>query len=801
KDRIGWMALGGVVTVVVLLSFAIVVGSLDRKSAQALSGARDEAMPMAMAPAPAAPPPEPMMEAPGRTRALMKRRAPKPAAVAESDADGIADSVDEESVEAGIEGGVVGGVVAGAVGGAAGGTAFGMGVARAEAPAPTRAWFPETFLFEPLVVTSDRGEASVPVKVPDRLTAWRVLALAHSRAGGQGGAVASFASTLPAYVDPVLPPFLTAGDEVRVPVQVVNTTGQPVSRPLEVRPEGDLAAGGGAWTVSVPAQGSVVQYASITARQPGRLAVRASLGGADQVVRALDVLPAGRPVRITRGGTLAAPRELALELPADALPRSERARLLVYPGSLALVRSELAVARRRSGVADDAYALALVARAPALLRALGEEPDAAVLKELKIILSQRAVSHARAPSPDTAALLAEAALGFPDDRGLSALGERLALTLAEQQSPDGTCQGETGWTEQRLLVATAECLRAIRAGAGRPNVKARAALATVRGSGAYERAIPRIDDPYTAAAALASGAVPREAVEPLRAKVRAAIKVREDGSRYVEVPGNVQRSDGVSPPSEAEATAYAVLALQGDGQTPVADLGATLLGSYSPSSGWGDGRANLVALEAVARLFKDKVPDRVSVVLKMDGQVVGEGVLDAARSKEVMAVEAPAPGAAGSHRWTVQATPAVPGLGFSLQLAAAVPWKTDPTTGGLELQLSAPTTVEVGEAVPVSVLASSAAGAPMEIHHALPAGVQVDTGSVQALQGQGTITSFESRDGELVLYTPQGSPGQPFRASYKVIPTLQGTLHAGASSIALRGAERRYVAPVVWTVR
>ncbi|HEX8819018.1 MAG TPA: alpha-2-macroglobulin family protein, partial [Archangium sp.] len=66
-----------------------------------------------------------------------------------------------------------------------------------EAPAtPGRAWFPETFLFEPLVVTDASGLASVPVKVPDRLTQWRVLALAHSRSGAQAGAVARFAGTL-----------------------------------------------------------------------------------------------------------------------------------------------------------------------------------------------------------------------------------------------------------------------------------------------------------------------------------------------------------------------------------------------------------------------------------------------------------------------------------------------------------------------------------------------------------------------------------------------------------------------------
>jgi hypothetical protein len=669
-----------------------------------------------------------------------------------------------------------------------------------EAPAPTRAWFPETFLFEPLVVTNAGGEASVPVKVPDRLTRWRVLALAHSRSGGQGGAVASFASTLPTYVDPVVPPFLTAGDQVRLPVQVVNTTASSASKTLVVQAEGGGAAGGGSWAVTIPPEGSLVQHATLTVREPGRVTVRASLGGADQVVRTIDVLPGGRPVLETRGGTLAAPRTFQVEVPADALPRSERARLLVFPGSLALVRSELSVARRRPAAADDAYALFLVGRAPAILKALGEQADPVALKELKIALAQRAVAHGRSAPPHVATLLAEAALAFPEDRTLSGLGGRLAMGLAQQQAPDGTCGGETGWTEQRLMVATAECVRAIRAAQALPGGKARAQLATVRASGAFERALPRIDDPYTAAAALASGAVTGAPADALRAVVLGAIKGREDGSKYVPVPRDVQRADGAVP-GEAEATAMAILALRGDARAPVADLGATLLGSYSPWYGWGDGRANLVALQAVAELFTEKVPDRVSVVLKMDGTVIAEGVLDAAKAREVLAVEAAAPGAAGAHRWTVEATPAVPGLGFSLAVSASVPWKTDPAASGLELQIRTAGELIAGRAASVEVIAATPGGEPADIRHALPAGVQADTGSLGRLQAEGAITSYQVEDGAVVLRAAARPPGQPFRATYRVIPTISGTLHATASSISLAGGEPQYVAPAVWSVR
>ena len=55
-------------------------------------------------------------------------------------------------------GGVVGGLVEGK----------GKGGGEGSVEAPTRSWFPETFLFDPLVVTDESGRATVPVRVPDR---------------------------------------------------------------------------------------------------------------------------------------------------------------------------------------------------------------------------------------------------------------------------------------------------------------------------------------------------------------------------------------------------------------------------------------------------------------------------------------------------------------------------------------------------------------------------------------------------------------------------------------------------------
>ncbi len=79
------------------------------------------------------------------------------------------------------------------------------------------------------------------------------------------------------------------------------------------------------------------------------------------------------------------------------------------------------------------------------------------------MVGQRLLRSARSPNVPTAALVAQAALSHPDNPVLSRLGERLAAQVAQAQRPDGTCQGEDGWTLQRLLVATADCALAVRA--------------------------------------------------------------------------------------------------------------------------------------------------------------------------------------------------------------------------------------------------------------------------------------------------------------------------------------------------
>ena len=674
------------------------------------------------------------------------------------------------------------------------------GEASGGAAAPTRAWFPETFLFEPLVVTDAAGRATVPVKVPDRLTSWRVLALAHAREGAQAGAVTSFLGTLPTYVDPVLPGALVAGDEVRLPVQVVNTTDQDVSTQLKLEARGALLTGGSG-PLRVPAFGSAVQYATLKTAAAGPIGLRAVLGNTDAVEHTLDVLPAGVPRSESRGGTLATTRTFEVDGPADPLPGSERVRLQVYPGALALLRNELSVMLGRGSAADDAYALHLAGRADALLRALGAPVDKAALRDLQVVAAQRAYRHARGADVAVAAAFAEAALAHPENPVLQRLGERLAGQVALAQRPDGTCQGADGWTLQRLMVTTADCVRAARAASGTPAGRQRAVQVAVRAAGAFERNLERIDDAYTAAAVLASSAVEGAVADRLRERVKEGVKPDGNGGAYVPVEPGTQRADGREP-SELEATALAVLALKDVKGAPVAELGAHVLGGYTPWYGWGDGPTNQAALLAVLELFSQKPPGQVKVVLSRDGTPVSETTLGADKLMEVATLEVDAKGSAGRHVWTVAAEPPVPGLGFSLTVSAYVPWKDEGAQGGLELAIEVPKALRVGQASALGLTASAPAGEPLAVRLSLPAGVQPDAPSLDALVQAGTVQRYEREDGAVTLHLRALDSGGVFQGQVKVVPTLAGTLHAAPSKLTptLRPQLARAFAPATWAV-
>ncbi|MCA9706689.1 MAG: hypothetical protein KDK70_12630 [Myxococcales bacterium] len=120
-------------------------------------------------------------------------------------------------------------------------------------PIALREDFSALALFSPSVRTDAQGRATVPLKVPDNLTRYRIMAVAVSGDRFFGVAESTITARLPLMVRPSPPRFLNFGDELELPVVLQNQTESPMTVDVAVRAHNaELLAGAGR-RVEVPA--------------------------------------------------------------------------------------------------------------------------------------------------------------------------------------------------------------------------------------------------------------------------------------------------------------------------------------------------------------------------------------------------------------------------------------------------------------------------------------------------------------------------------------------------------------------
>src|SRR4029078_13564004 len=124
-------------------------------------------------------------------------------------------------------------------------------------PIRARADFAALALFEASLPTDDAGRAQVTVTLPDRLTRYRVIAVADTRGNAFGSGESTITARLPLMVRPSPPRFLNFGDRFELPVVVQNQNDAPLDVSVAVRARNaDLPAGQGR-RVRVPANDRV----------------------------------------------------------------------------------------------------------------------------------------------------------------------------------------------------------------------------------------------------------------------------------------------------------------------------------------------------------------------------------------------------------------------------------------------------------------------------------------------------------------------------------------------------------------
>lgn len=627
-----------------------------------------------------------------------------------------------------------------------------------------RDWFPEAMLWAPEVVTGPDGRAVVPFTVPDSLTRWRLLAHAHTADGAIGGAEAGVISALPAWVDVVVPTWVTAGDVLQAGVLVAGSGADPVRGSVTVEASG-AAQATGALSVDLQPGDRQLSPVRLAVGRPGDLSVRATLAGVDAVERHVAVLPAGRPVEHERGGVLADRATWAPTAWEGRLVGGDALEVWVLPGGLGVLRQELTRLADPSGSWGGGYAWQVAEHLGRL--ASGVDPEA--LKRLRMRAWQRLV---RAVGGDAAAA-SEILLNVQPGPEADELRAMYLDVLLRAQRGDGAWGFQEEGSLQKVLLDTATASLSLP-----PDQE----VARLRASDAISRMLPRLEDPLSAAIALGTGLLD-PAMEPAAlARVQAALVDNADGTVTFKLPLGLQGAAG-GEPRPAEALTWAAAALQGRDDVALRKVVATLLAGYRPGVGLGAGRIDGLALRLIVAAMPPIDKD-VSVTLRVDGAEVGRTVLSAADPGAPGRIVAAVSGAEA----TLVVDPPVPGLAWSVVERARLPWGDARAPAGTSVAISVPPAA-VGRTVNVLMTVEAPGASTGQIRVGLPAGAVL----------AGEVSGVKQVGDALLVDVKRAGSGEARRYELPVRAAFAGTFQSAPHQVTLGGKEA-WLPPSAWVV-
>src|SRR5262249_1187092 len=206
-----------------------------------------------------------------------------------------------------------------------------------------REYFPETMLWQPALITDDKGVAPLAVNFADSITTWRLSASASSRGGALGGVNVPLKVFQDFFVDIDLPVALTQNDEVAFPVAVYNYLKTPQTVRIDLQPEpwfSLIDQGGLSRKLDLkPNEVTAVKFL-IKANKVGWQPLTLKAHGtkmSDAVKRVVEVVPDGQKVERVFNDRLTGRVAQTVDIPQNAVPDSSKLLVRIYPGVVAQV--------------------------------------------------------------------------------------------------------------------------------------------------------------------------------------------------------------------------------------------------------------------------------------------------------------------------------------------------------------------------------------------------------------------------------------------------------------------------------
>ncbi len=199
-----------------------------------------------------------------------------------------------------------------------------------------REYFPETFIFEPALITDANGKAKISVTMPDAITTWRMTMFASSQNGELGSGLSQIRVFQDFFVDIDLPVALTQGDEISIPIAIYNylPKKQKIKLVLESREWFEIFGDREVTKVLNKDEVSVI-YFPIKVKELGYHSITVKAYGevkSDAIKRQIAVLPDGKRFENIISDRLEGNVVKKVSFPTNAIPGANSLILKLYPG-------------------------------------------------------------------------------------------------------------------------------------------------------------------------------------------------------------------------------------------------------------------------------------------------------------------------------------------------------------------------------------------------------------------------------------------------------------------------------------
>lgn len=201
-----------------------------------------------------------------------------------------------------------------------------------------RSIFKYTAYWKPDLETDAQGRVQFSFETPDNLTGWRVLAMALTPGAAMGLGQSTVRVNLPLQLAPALPNQVHVGDIFDAGFDVTNRTpdAQHVSVAIDAR---GAARGQSKAQLDLASYAHSLAWLNLAPKIPGVISLLATARAGklgDALEQTIPVTVAGtREVAAEYGSTVGLPANVAIKLPANALPGSGRLTVSLAPTALA----------------------------------------------------------------------------------------------------------------------------------------------------------------------------------------------------------------------------------------------------------------------------------------------------------------------------------------------------------------------------------------------------------------------------------------------------------------------------------